>query len=328
MNSKNPFDLSFKRLHYIRYVDDFVVGIVGSREDTIKICNKIEMFLSSELKLTLSSEKTSITHFSKDFIFFLGTFIKGNWGKEKRIVTIKRKGSVSTKVMMTAKIVFHAPIKSIFEKATSSGFFKKCHGKFVSTFVGRCINLDHQDILRYYNSVIRGVFNYYSFANNRKSLGSFVHGLKLSCARTLALKYKLRHVSKIYRKFGPKLRSPDGSVELFIPSTFKAVKEFSCNVPIPDDIISSNWNNKLTKNNLFEICVICGSNHVGMHYIRKVRDLKSKARGKTIDFLTMQMAAINRKQAPLCPHHHKALHNNILSTVERELFKSNLRLLK
>ena len=84
----------------------------------------------------------------------------------------------------------------------------------------------------------------------------------------------------------------------------------------------------LTKNNLFEICVICGSNHVGMHYIRKVRDLKSKARGKTIDFLTMQMAAINRKQAPLCPHHHKALHNNILSTVERELFKSNLRLLK
>jgi hypothetical protein len=129
-----------------------------------------------------------------------------------------------------------AQIKSIFEKATLSGFFKKRHGEFVPTKVGRCINLDHQDILRYYNSVIHGVLNYYSFANNRKSLGSFVHGLKLSCARTMALKYKLRHASKVYRKFGFKLKSPDGSAELFIPPTFKAIKKFSCSVTIPDDV--------------------------------------------------------------------------------------------
>lgn len=119
-----------------------------------------------------------------------------------------------------------APIKSIFEKAALNGFFKKRHGEFIPTKLGRCINLDHQNILRYYNSVIRGVLNYYSFVNNRKSLGSFVHGLKLSCARTLALKYKLRHASKVYRKFGSKLKSPDGNVELFIPSTFKPTKRF------------------------------------------------------------------------------------------------------
>jgi group II intron reverse transcriptase/maturase len=287
VNSKDPFDPNFRRLYYIRYVDDFVVGVVGSHEDTIEIRNKIDAFLKNELKLTLSSEKTSITHFSKNPIFFLATFIKGNWEKEKRIITIKKKGSASRKVRMTSRVVLKAPIKSIFEKATLNGFFKKRHGKFVPTKVGRCINLDHQDILRYYNSVIHGVLNYYSFANNRKSLVSFVHGLKLSCARTLALKYKLRHASKVYRKFGSKLKSTDGSAELFIPTTFKAIKKFSCSVPIPDDVILSNWNNKLTKSNLFKLCIICGSsNQIEMHHVRKVKDLKSKARGKNTDFFT------------------------------------------
>lgn len=329
VNSKDPFDPNFRRLYYIRYVDDFVVGVAGSRENTIEIRNKIDVFLKNELKLTFSSEKTSITNFSKNPIFFLGTFIKGNWEKEKRIITIKKKGGVSTKVRMTSRVVLKAPIKSIFEKATLNGFFKKRHGKFVSTYVGRCINLDHQDILRYYNSIIRGVFNYYSFANNRKSLGSFVHGLKLSCARTLALKYKLRHASKVYKKFGSTLKSPDGNVELFIPSTFKAIKTFSCSLSVPTDIILSNWNKNLTKSNLFKLCGICGSSdHIEMHHVRKVKDLKSKARAKNMDFFRMQMAAINRKQIPLCTTHHKALHNNTLSILERELFKSNLKLLK
>jgi group II intron reverse transcriptase/maturase len=326
INSKDPFDPNFKRLYYIRYVDDFVVGVVGSYQDTAEIRNKIDEFLKNKLKLTLSSEKSSITHFSKKPIFFLSTFIKGNWEKTKKLLTIKKQGSASRKVRMTSRVVLKAPIESIFEKATQNGFFKVRQGQFIPTKVGRCINLDHQDILRYYNSVIRGVLNYYSFANNRKSLGSFIHGLKLSCARTLALKYKLRHASKIYRKFGPKLKSPDGSVELYIPSTFKAIKKFSYNVPIPEDVILSNWNNKLTKSNLFKPCVICGSiDQIQMHHVREIKDLKSKAGRKTLNFFTLQMAAINRKQVPLCSAHHKALHNNTLSISERELFKNNIK---
>jgi hypothetical protein len=260
VDSKDPFDPNFKRLKYVRYVDDFVVGVVGSYREAVEIRDKIRAFLRNELKLTLNSKKKLITHLSKDPISFLSTSIKGAWGKEKRIITIKKKGSVSMKVRMTSRIILKAPIKSIFEKATSNGFFKKRHGKFIPTFVGRCINLDHQDILRYYNSVICGVLNYYSFANNRKSLGSFVHGLKHSCALTLALKYKLRYASKAYSRFGSKLKSPDGDVELFIPSTFKATKLFSCSVRTPNDVILSNWNCKLTKSNLFKSCVIRGSN--------------------------------------------------------------------
>merc|ERR1711974_570721 len=103
-----------------------------------------------------------------------------------------------------------------------------------------------------------------------------------SCARTLALKYKLRHASKAFRKFGSKLKkTPDSEIELYIPKTFKAFKKFKINVKNPDIVIFSNWNNKLTKSNLFKQCVICGSsNRIEMHHVRKVRDLKSKLRKK------------------------------------------------
>lgn len=250
LNSKDPFDQNFKRLNYVRYVDDFVVGVIGSRDETVKIKEKITEFLKNQLKLTLSPEKTLITNFSKQYIFFLGTFIKGTWEREKKLATVKSKG-ITRKVRVTSRTVLKAPIKSLFEKATLNGFFKKRNQEFVSTKVGRCINLDHEDILRYYNSVIHGILNYYSFANNHKSLGSLIHGLKFSCARTLALKYKLRHASKVFRKFGSKLRKTRNSkVELYIPKTFKPLKEFKTSVNDPDRVIFTNRNNKLTKSNL------------------------------------------------------------------------------
>ena len=245
VDSKDPMDSNFKRLYYVRYVDDFVVGIIGSRKDTIIVQDKIRTFLKDSLKLTLSEKKTSVTNFSKVPIKFLSTYIKGTWETEKRIQTIVKNG-IRYKVRITGRVGLHAPIKDLFEKATLNGFFKKKHGKFIPTKVGWLINLDHADIIRYFNSVIRGILNYYSFANNRKSLGSLIHGLKWSCARTLALKYKLRLASKVFRRFGSKLKCPETDLELFIPKTFKALKIFGCNEPLPDEILFKKWSNKLT----------------------------------------------------------------------------------
>nr|UDP55420.1 putatuve reverse trannscriptase orf679 [Schizostauron trachyderma] len=238
MEKSESDSFKIKRLCYVRYVDDFVVGVIGSRKETVELEEKIRMFLKNKLKLT--PEKTLITHFSKQYISFLGTFIKGSWEREKRLVTV-RKG-VTRKEKVTSRIVLKAPIKLLFEKAALNGFFKKRNNKFVPTYVGRCINWDHEDILCYYNSVIRGILNYYSFVNNYKSLGNLVHGLKLSCALTLALKYKLRHVSKIFRKFGSNLKeSRKSKIELYIPKTFKPLKKFKINVVEPDSVIFSSW---------------------------------------------------------------------------------------
>lgn len=73
--------------------------------------------------------------------------------------------------------------------------------------------------------------------------------------------------------------------------------------------LESVWNSKFTKSNLNKACLICGSeSDVEMHHVRKIRDLR--AQDSKLDFFTRQMAAINRKQIPLCKTHHQGLHNN------------------
>lgn len=78
VDSKDPFDPNFRRLYYIRYVDDFVVSILGSRKDIVDIQTKISSFLLDEFKLNLHNEKMFITRFSKTATYFLGVFIKDN----------------------------------------------------------------------------------------------------------------------------------------------------------------------------------------------------------------------------------------------------------
>ena len=84
VQSKDPFDPNFKRLYYIRYVDDFVVGVVGSRKDTVDIKKKVKRYLEENLKLILNDEKSLVTHISKTPISFLGTRIKGQLGNGKK----------------------------------------------------------------------------------------------------------------------------------------------------------------------------------------------------------------------------------------------------
>ena len=210
-NNFNSNKSKKKKLYYIRYIDNLVVGIVGSKKDAVDIKKTVSSFLEKNLKLVLNNEKSVITYFRKKPIFFLDTLIRRNLKTEKNF-------KISKKIMQP---ILEAPIKDLFLKFTMDGFFKKRGDKFVPTKVGWLINLNHADILKYYNSIIKKVLNFYSLSNNRKSLINFVHGLKLSCARTLALKYKLRFASKVYKKFGSKLKCPNSGLELFTPNNFR-----------------------------------------------------------------------------------------------------------
>lgn len=236
IDSKDSFDPKFKKLIYARYTNDFIVGVIGSRKDTIDIKVKIKCFLGEHLGLALNNQKTQIIHFSKNHIFFLETFIKGNWEKNKQIQVVEVK-CIKRKIKITSKVALLAPIKKLFEKATHKGFFKKRGGEFIPTYVGKLINFNYSDILRYYNSVIWGILNYYFFSNNKKSFGSIVYGLKFSCARTLALKYKLRFTSKAFKKFGSILKCSITQKSLCIPFTSKAIKALDLSISLFDSIL-------------------------------------------------------------------------------------------
>lgn len=83
MPCSQPMDSSFRRIFYQRYADDFLIGIIGSKQDAITSRQEIQLFLRDELHLKLSEEKTLITH-GYDKAQFLGYEI-----------TIGRKGTPS-----------------------------------------------------------------------------------------------------------------------------------------------------------------------------------------------------------------------------------------
>jgi hypothetical protein len=319
LHSKDPFDPNFRKLFYIRYADDIVIGVTGSYKDAETVLNKVRHFLDTVLELKLKKQKTSIVNFKKKQIEFLGTTIYGISRIEKPCRTVKHKNwKTSIKQRITPRVGLHAPIKKLLEKLLENGFCRKSkEGIYSPTAVKRIVNFDHADILSYYNRVIRGILNYYSFADNYTRLGALVKlQLLRSCALTLALKYKIRYKSKAFKKFGSNLACPKTGKIINIPESFKRTGTFNIGAKSIDSVIAQRWNRKLTKSNLGKSCVICGTFPAEMHHIRKIEDLRLKQRDGKIDFFTMQMIAINRKQVPLCSEHHKKLHQNKLSQAE------------
>lgn len=170
------------------------------------------------------------------------------------------------------------------------------------------------------------MLNYYSFVDNYSRFSSIVKYLLLhSCALTLALKYKLRHRSKAFKRFGGKLKCKDSGKEFFLPDNFRRKNLFYINPQPVDSVIYKKWNNKLSRSNINKACVICGAFPAEMHHVRKIAGLKQKHLKGKMDFFTMQMAAINRKQVPLCKIHHVGVHTNKLSDAEKNAFKVGIQ---
>jgi group II intron reverse transcriptase/maturase len=72
--SKIKNDTGDRNCKYIRYADDFVIGVLGPRSMAIEIRDKVKDFLKNELNVELSLEKTKVTHITKG-IEFLGYII-------------------------------------------------------------------------------------------------------------------------------------------------------------------------------------------------------------------------------------------------------------
>src|SRR5215831_3040081 len=65
-------DPNYRRLKYIRYADDFLLGFSGPKSEAEEIKQQLKGFLQDTLKLELSEEKTLITHARSEAARFLG----------------------------------------------------------------------------------------------------------------------------------------------------------------------------------------------------------------------------------------------------------------
>jgi nicotine oxidoreductase len=305
-NSSSIVRTGWIRIKYVRYADDWLVGINGPKATADVIREEIKDFLASTLKLELSLEKTHIRHAKTEEAFFLGTRI-GIGSTRPKVTKVTSKGRTFTKRTAGWMPRLKAPCLKLVQRLGEKGF---CNAEGNPASRQGWAVLDASQILSLYNSVLWGILNYYSFAGNYAELSRIQYILLHSGAKTLACKYKTS-VKKIFRRHGKTLtftvRGTDGKERKF---SFRLETDWS-NQPsrfmrgegrTPNLLINVNLR---TRSKLDSPCVICGEiNGVAMHHVRHIRKMGEKVKG-----FHRVMAAINRKQIPVCDECHQRIHN-------------------
>jgi group II intron reverse transcriptase/maturase len=147
-----PVDPSYRRLRYLRYADDFLLGLIGPKSEAEAIRQRLGEFLQRELKLTLSPEKTLITHATDDKAKFLGYEIKTSRCEHLICDDGRRATNGKIALLMPRKVV----------QKYRQKYSKK--GKIVHR--PELTNEKVYTIISRYQSVLKGVYNYYCMAVN------------------------------------------------------------------------------------------------------------------------------------------------------------------
>ena len=306
--SGDEMDGSYRRLKYIRYADDFILGIIGSKEDVLRIKEDIKSFLSESLALELSEEKTLITHTGKSakFLGYEITVTRNN--HQRRDVQGRLRRTYGKRVRLNVSMA------TLRDKLLEYGAMeiKLRNGKEV--WKPKCrsglIFNDDLEILDRYNRETVGFCNYYLIANNCVVLHNFRYIMEYSMYKTFAGKYRstVRKINKKYRRnklFTVKYEQK-GVIKsrTFYKTSFKRrTTAFNGSCDIEPYSIADVSRTNLTDRLKAEKCELCGATgKLIMHHVRNLKDLKGKESWKRL------MSARKRKTIALCPSCHRLRH--------------------
>ncbi|MBY0029870.1 reverse transcriptase domain-containing protein [Priestia megaterium] len=319
--SKDPMDQNYRRLKYVRYADDWLIGIIGSKEDAVRIKKELTEFIRNKLKLELSQEKTLITN-SRKFARFLGYDISISRnqqpkptsrpaGEQKKVLSRSKSGTVSIympKEAWVSKIIEYKAIKM------EGPNWKPIHRRVL-------VNNDDLEILTRYNAEIRGMYNYYRLALNVSGLNKFKYFMEYSLYKTFANKYKTS-ISKIKNKycingvFAVRYKTKkDHRTQYLYNDGFKrnnSIKTDHINTDLPISKFDFGRTSLISRLKA-ERCEWCHKENVELeiHHVKKLKDLKGKK------LWEKAMIARNRKTIALCAlgkgnDCHRKLHAGLL----------------
>jgi len=202
-------DKNFGRVSCVRYVDDFMIGVIGSKNFCTKIIQEIKVFLEENLVMTFNMGKTKIIHSTTEKARFLGYEISCT-PRNKMPVGYNSFGRL---VRKTTRTILNAPIKKLVEQLRIKSFLNK---KNQPIRCSKYINIDLWNILDSYKLIERGIMNYYFMANNYGRLAARVHySLKYSCVLTICSKMKLKTMRRVFKRYGENLEIKDGDKSIF-----------------------------------------------------------------------------------------------------------------
>lgn len=302
----DPNDNNYRRLRYIRYADDFLLGFAGTKEEAGIIKERIGTFLSETLKMELSEHKTLITHATTEKAHFLGYTISVTYCDSK--ITGNRRS-------INGGIALRMPESFVKERSL---FYMK-NGKPIHR-MERTHDSDYS-IVNKYQSEYRGFVQYYQLAENIAWLSHLYWIMQTSLLKTLAHKHK-SSVAKMARKYRSTVMTEHGPrkcLEVRVQRQDKPalVARFG-GIPLKTNIgatIKDNYlgrtrlgRNELLKRLLANVCEACGSTeNIEVHHIRKLADLNAKGRASKPDWVKL-MASRRRKTLVVCRQCHDNIH--------------------
>jgi hypothetical protein len=205
----DPMDPGYRRLKYIRYADDHILGFIGPKAEAEEIKARLAGFLRETLGLELSQDKTLITHARTQRARFLGYDI-GVWHCNTKITGGRRAAN--------GKVALHVPPDVITAQcARYRKYGKPWHRS-------RLQNLDDYDIVRIYGAEYRGVVSYYLCAQDVWRLGVLRWNALTSLLKTLAAKHRST-VTKMAARHKAKIETSDGLRTCFEASKHREGKK-------------------------------------------------------------------------------------------------------
>ena len=302
--SKMTHDPQYRRLRYCRYADDILLGFMGPKAEAIEIKHKLSTYLAS-IGLTLSDEKTLITHATTERARFLGYDVYMAHGNSR--LCNKRRSINGTPMLSVPPEV----VKEWKARRMRKG--KPYHRT-------ELLNNSDYDIVLTYNLEFQGLANYYALAHDvAKKLYPVKWIYLQSLVKTLAAKHKQK-ATWVYKKYYHKLKNGLKAIVVTIEREDKAPLvtrfgakpiHFDRNAILNDTILSSKpARNDLAKRLLANQCELCGSTQdIIVHHIRKLKDLKRRYAGRPDPpQWVVRMIEKRRKTLVVCTPCHQAIH--------------------
>lgn len=294
----------FIRVRFCRYADDFIVSVIGPKAIAREIKQRMSMFLKEQLNLTLSPDKTLITHHTRKARFLgfnITIYNNNNYVEKDALGRIKRN---------RAGIVGLEVPRSVQVKWT-----KKYSRKGKPCAKIHLISQHPHNIITAYGLELRGLYEYYKPAHNVAArLYPIKWVMNQSLCKTLAEKYKttVRKIARQFRYEGAAvglgyITEREGKKPLHATFGTHAMKRqpFSTKTDIDQKRIAYRPRTQLVDRLLANQCEICGSKqHIEVHHIRAMKDVSGSKAG-----WQQLMSAIRRKTLVVCRPCHNKIHN-------------------
>ena len=307
--SSDPYDPDYRRLRYVRYADDFVLGFIGPKAEAGQIKESLETFLRDNLKLELSKEKTLITHATSQAARFLGYELVNQQANDQFDRNGRRRVNGQIGLRVPAKVI-EQHCQAYMRKG------KPAHRSYL-------LHDEDFGIVAQYQSEFRGVVNYYLLASNVAHFGRLQSVMEMSLTRTLAAKHqstarKMRrqYKSVVETEHGPRVclkvvkhrdNGKPPRVAYFGGIPLKRQRQAVLVDQQPQRYRSGR--NELIKRLEADECEMCGSAvDVEVHHIRALRDLNVKGQREKPKWVQI-MAARKRKTLVVCRTCHVDIHH-------------------